>query len=197
MIIIGVTMIERMRDLIDAVLEGKRYKEYYDILHDSVLAIDAKVIIDLGTFMGLSAEAFAKAADKTGGKVYTVDIAAADDPIRKEAYNLSRERLGMRDNVELIQGDSIAVGEQWDKGDVDLVFCDSDHSYERVAGELMIWGGYNPKVFFIHDTVKSEGSYGYPFCAMRDYAEKMNKPFFNFDLRVFNPGLGVIVMEGR
>lgn len=173
-------------------MSGEKHVGYYDILHDCAVAIDAKVVIDLGTFYGGSAEAFAKAMAKTGGVVNTIDIRGEDNPVGKEFYIRSaKQRLADRKHLSFIKGDSVEVAKMW-VGDVDIVFCDSDHSYDHVMGELTEWGKHNPKVFFIHDTFLPPPHPGEPYKAMVDYATANEKPYFNIDT---GPGLGVIVMR--
>lgn len=177
----------------EALSGGPEQREYHRILYNSVLATNAQVIIDLGTFYGSSAEALARAADKTGGKVYTIDICGEDD-FRGDAFYVrkAKEKLQGRANVEFIKGDSIVVAENWDKGDVDIVFCDTDHCYERVVGELRAWGKHNPKVFLIHDIWDAGPVQGPPYRAMKDYAEEKGKQFFSIG---DDQGLGVVIMR--
>lgn len=164
-------------------------KEYRIVLYDSVLAINAKIVVELGTFQGSSTDALSRAVEKTGGKVYTIDNEIGGVPIAE-----AKQRLEGRANIEFIKGDSIAVGESWDKGDVDMVFCDSDHSYEQVMGELTVWEQYNPKIFLIHDTFYPDMTYAPPYYATMDYANKKQKKFFNIDN---GQGLGVVIMIGE
>jgi len=57
-----------------------------------------------------------------------------------------------------IHGDSIEVGEKWDKGAVDLIFVDGDHSYEGCAGDIKSWLPYIKPggLLIVHDYHKAE-----------------------------------------
>jgi len=158
---------------------------YLMVMFAASLAIKARVMVDLGTCTGNSAEVFAEVAELTSGIVYTVDIHNSEE---HENFRKAREKLAGK-KVIFIKGDSIEVGKAWDKGDIDVLFCDTDHSYERVYGELEVWGRYNPKIIFIHDTLGFEGNTDAPYNASKDYAEKNGKKFLNL---IFPHGLGII-----
>ena len=148
----------------------------------TTLALKAKKVVELGTGQGYSGGCFATALRLTGGKLYSVDINAKND-----VYEILKD---YKDIIHYIVDDSIKAGEKWDKGDIDILYCDSDHSYNRVLGELETWGRFNPKVVFIHDTLSRAGEKVAPYHAGTDYAKKYGKTFFNFSVP---HGLGVII----
>lgn len=148
----------------------------------TTMALKAKKVVELGTGQGYSGGCFAIALRLTGGKLYSVDINAKND-----VYEILKD---YKDIIEYIVDDSIKAGEKWDKGDIDILFCDSDHSYGRVIGELETWGRFNPKIIFIHDTLNVAKEIVDPYRAGTDYAEKHGKTFFNFPVPY---GLGVII----
>lgn len=156
---------------------------YVRALYVATVVTKAKIIVELGTsFMeGSSTEAFAKALRITDGELYTIDI--HDYPKIKEVLK------GYR--VTFITGDSIDYGRIWSKGDIDILFCDSDHAYQRVYGELVTWSKWNPKLIFIHDTLIPDGKQGDPYKAGLDFCNKIGKKFINF---TYPSGLGIIVM---
>jgi len=156
------------------------FSPYLNILYITAVALNAKTIVELGTEFGRSAEAFAKAVEITGGRVYSIDIKDC-----LEARNKLKES-----RVTFIKGDSIECERSWDKGNIDVLFCDSDHSFERVYGELTAWSKWHPKLIFIHDTLFPDGSLGPPYEAALEFSKKMGKKFLNF---TFTHGLGVIL----
>jgi len=149
----------------------------------------AKVMVELGTGHGDATSMFNEVAKITDGMVYTIDISSEV---------LGRERLKNEPRVVFILSDSIKATESWDKGDIDVLYCDSDHSYERVYGELMAWEKFHPKVVFVHDPLLPDRAEPpqnwdtptFPYFAMRDYCKKSGRVFFCFN---FPQGLGLIV----
>ena len=89
------------------------------LLVDLVVGAGAKTIVELGTSFGYSTLFLASAAQRTGGRVYTYELAA-----EKHAY--AKERLGeagLADHVEWLLGDAVALLED-QPGPVDFVFID-------------------------------------------------------------------------
>jgi len=153
------------------------------------LLTKAKIMVELGTGHGDATSMFNEVGKITDGVVYTIDISSEV---------LGRERLKNEPRVVFILSDSIKAAETWDKGDIDVLYCDSDHSYERVYGELMVWERFHPKVVFVHDTLlpdRKEAPQNWitlapPYLAMRDYCKNSGRVFFCFN---FPQGLGMIV----
>jgi predicted O-methyltransferase YrrM len=90
-----------------------------NLLVDLIVGAGAKTIVELGTSYGFSTLFLASAAQRTGGKVYTYELAE-----EKQAY--ARERIGeagLADQVEWRLGDAVALlADQ--PGPVDFVFID-------------------------------------------------------------------------
>lgn len=173
-------------------VEGVDIKVIAGVRHFPMLVasvfLNAKTVVELGTGQGSSGDMFVKAMKITGGRVYSIDI---------NPNSIGRERLKDAERITLIIGDSIEVGKRWDKGDIDVLYCDSDHSYARVIGELETWGRFHPKIIFIHDTngppparqYRKDQPHAPPFIAAKEYAEKMGRTFINL---LTPEGLGVI-----
>jgi len=117
----------------------------------------------------------------TDGILYSIDLYPDRDPVKSTIERLRGER-----RIVFIKGDSVEVGKGWDKGDIDVLLCDSNHSYRHVLNELITWG----KVIFVHDTLRPEGGTGPPYDASKEYAERNGRKFLNLD---FKHGLGLIV----
>jgi len=147
------------------------------------LAVKAKVVVELGTGVGYSTDAFLTALRLTDGILYSVDINLGE-PIKGTI-----ERLKGETRVVFILGDSREVGKNWDKGNIDLLLCDSDHHPLHVLAELEIWGKFNPKLILIHDTLNSDGQWGHLYKIVKEYTESKGRIFYNLDIPY---GLGVI-----
>jgi len=94
-------------------------EEAANLLVDLIVGAGAKTIVELGTSFGYSTLFLANAAKRTGGKVYTYELAA-----EKQAY--AKERLaeaGLADLVDWRLGDAVALLEG-QPGPVDFVFID-------------------------------------------------------------------------
>lgn len=154
--------------------------DHINILYITAVALDAKTIVELGTGTGDSGEAFGEAIEITGGRVYSVDIA--------ECLEAKNRLKGHR--ITFIGADSIECGRTWDKGDIDVLLCDSDHSFKRVYGELTVWSKWHPKIIFIHDTLSPDCKITPPYNAALEFSKKAGKKFLNFS---FPHGLGVIL----
>jgi len=157
---------------------------HLNILYAATLAMRAKVVVELGTGFGHSALAFSDALKLTGGTLYTIDKDYDEGMV---AY--AKKYLKERDNIVMITSDSIEAANNWNKP-IDILFCDSDHSYNHVYGELVAWERFNPKIIFIHDTLSREGEKADPYFAAKDYAEKRGKKFVNLGIPL---GLGIII----
>ena len=106
------------------------------------LAMSAKRIVDVGTFLGGSAEALCQGMPKDG-KLFTVDTfegsGLTKGRVSKEAAaRYARDRLS-RFNADVIVGDSREVAASFDKESADLVFLDGAHDYENVMADIKAW----------------------------------------------------------
>ncbi len=104
---------------------------YYNLLYSVAKELQPKFVVELGTCTGGSTSHLAAG---TSGKVLSIDI-----EIRPDA----RERLLAFDNVELMQGDTsdpALADEVANRGPIDLLFIDTDHTAEQVTAELSLFG---------------------------------------------------------
>lgn len=152
-------------------------------------ALNAKTIVELGTGSGYSTQAFLNALRYTGGILYSVDLYPQAENVKPTLIKFKDEK-----QVVFITGDSIEVGNAWNRGPVDIVLCDSDHAKERVTGELDAWNRHTPKLFLIHDVVYLSPAphLADPYYAALEWAKKHQRKFFYLDIPN-TPSVGMIV----
>jgi predicted O-methyltransferase YrrM len=98
------------------------------------------VIVELGSFAGVSSELFALHC----GKLYCVDKWEPYWEINQDEKMLTAEKkfdamISNYNNIVKVKQDSIEAAKMFDDDSIDLVYIDSDHSSERVKAELNTW----------------------------------------------------------
>jgi len=151
----------------------------------TVIDLKAKIIVELGTCLGFSTDAFLKGLRITDGILYSVDL----HPESEETAS-TIARLKDEPRFKFIANDSIEVGKTWNRGGIDILLCDSDHAKLHVLAELEIWSRFNPKIIFVHD-MWEHGKEGPPYYACLEFAAKYGKPFEIRGIRE-GPGVGII-----
>ena len=158
------------------------FKEQLPFLIQTVVALNAQTVLELGTDVGDSTRIFSRALTLTGGRLFTVDLKPPkwDARLMRAYYN-----------VHVITAESTSIG--WDQP-LDLVFID-DHVagmdvYTHLLAELNKFGRW-VRVggqILVHDTLHNE--FGPPIQkAMTEWTTKHELPFVN-DVR--QHGLGII-----
>lgn len=111
-----------------------RFVEMVDML-------DAQVVIELGTRTGVSTIAWLYALERTGGRLFSVDI----DP---------RPEIGEWDHWTFIQGDDLDPAVVSRLPQADIVFIDTSHLYEHTLRELAVyrWLVRSGGLMVCHDT---------------------------------------------
>ena len=97
-------------------------------------------IVEIGGEWGMSASLFCKGA-LPDVKITTVDVFPGDMLV---GHRANLVEAGYVNRSEQIQGDSTAVGKQWDRGAIDLLFIDGDHAYEGVKRDIDAWVRFVP-----------------------------------------------------
>ncbi len=87
-------------------------------------ALDAQVVVELGTSTGFSGLWIAHGLRTTGGHLYTHEI----DPGRIAEARSNFERVGLADLITIIEGDAHQTVARYDEQDVtiDILFLDAD-----------------------------------------------------------------------
>lgn len=96
-----------------------------DRLSNTINEIKNGILIDIGVYGGASSRLMIDMSIENNNKIYGID------PI--PGFNSNNP------NYTYIKDDSVLVGKEWDKGEVDLVFFDSVHAKEQVLCELFYW----------------------------------------------------------
>ena len=113
-------------------------KGLYDLIYKYVNPTD--VVVELGSFAGVSSELFALHCDK----LYCVDKWEPYWEISQQEYmNIAEQRFdsmaNMYKNVVKVKSDSIDAVSQFEDESIDLIYIDSDHSSDRVKQEIDAW----------------------------------------------------------
>lgn len=112
-------------------------------------------IVNIGVEYGRSIAAFVRASRKNRAIITGVEL------ILKPEYALNIKEANIPyEDAFIWVGDSKQVGKEWDRGAIDFLFIDGDHSYEGCLGDIQSWA--------VH--VKPGG-----FMAFHDVAQLTNK----------------------
>ena len=98
------------------------------ILYDKTKKINNGILIDLGVRTGVSSETLLINADEKNNKVFGVDV----------DFSQTAGHVKSNPNYNLIPGDSVTVGKNWDQK-IDFLFVDTFHIKEQVMCELFYW----------------------------------------------------------
>lgn len=132
--------------------DGQRLAYLASRVHDN------GVIVEIGSHRGRSA-AYMAAAVKPTVRIFCIDI--WNNPNKKlylsteddlEAFCAFLTKLGLRDKVIALRGESEMFARAWDKP-IDLLFIDGNHHYDGVKADFMSWYPHVKKggVIAFHD----------------------------------------------
>jgi glycosyltransferase involved in cell wall biosynthesis len=159
-------MMKSANELFSYLLEKAKTKsdinEHLLFLYEMVVNSNAQNIVELGTRDGNSTCALVIGAAKSGGHVVSVDHGkgaeyAGETPTWDALTQTSASitgKLGLGDFWTIIVKDDVDFAKQYHE-EVDLLFIDTEHSYEQTKRELEAWGTkvVNGGMIVIHDTV--------------------------------------------
>lgn len=122
----------------------QRYSQRSDIeMHLPILYREAKgTVLELGVRYGNSTAALLAGVERHGGHLYSVDIVDC------------RGVIEANEKWTFIQADSLDYEtiSPHIPGSIDVLFIDTDHSYERTKSELQLWGNITKGKILLHDT---------------------------------------------
>jgi len=115
------------------------------------VAEGCQIIVNIGAGVGTSGLAFREVAGESA-TIYTVDISEGGPTGGMENERTAFADTGMTLPIQIL-GDSAEVGRAWDKGQVDLVFVDGDHSPDSVRADIHAWLPWvkNGGIIVFHD----------------------------------------------
>jgi predicted O-methyltransferase YrrM len=105
------------------------------------------VCVELGTWFGGSAIPVARLIRQWGGHLTCVDLWASEPVVynRETILNtMSRcrqnfEDAGVGEVVDLVQSSTADAARKWDRGLIDYLYVDADHSYQECKSDLELW----------------------------------------------------------
>jgi len=130
-----------------------------DLLIELVQTLsDDAIMVELGTCQGRSGLAMASIC-RGQQVVYMVDNFRGEDHLGRGGWvwpdrdvleeNIIKMRAGER--CVVVEGDTVQVGLDWDKGVVSLLFVDASHDYESVLADLRAWLPHVRGYVCLHD----------------------------------------------
>lgn len=156
-------------------IHAKKIRDAFGYLHEDELtrmfdlAFGKKRIVNIGAGSGTSGLVL-REGSSNDSEIYTVDISSGGP-----FGGLVNERNAFRNTgyklpVQIL-ADSKKYGHVWDKGDIDLLFIDGDHSEIGVAGDIIAWVNHVKKdgLILFHDY----GSNNWPY--VKIVADKMQE----------------------
>lgn len=146
---------QKVRDSFNYLSQGE-----LDLLREIVLSLPPNpVIVNIGAGAGTSGLLFLETRSDT--IVHTIDIQDESSPfgcLEGERQVVHEAGLGHLWNKRWFQvhGDSKAMADKWNGGEIDLLFVDGDHSYKGCMGDLVTWGRHVKQegLIAVHDYEK-------------------------------------------
>jgi len=131
------------------------------------------VFVDLGVRTGNSSTILLEGSTERKNKVYGVDI----------SFSSCATKVKKHPNYTMIENDSVIAGEEWDGGEIDVLFVDTIHSEPQVMCELHKWYPHMKEggsVIF-HDSNWPKGKFFKPMGKAFGRVDTAIKRFFNID----------------
>lgn len=118
--------------------------EHLPTLHDTVVELEAKTVVELGVRTGNSTAALLAGAAETGGHLWSVDVRLMP------SANYTPLQRAAGDHWSFIIGDDLTVADQLPE-QIDVLFIDSSHHYDHTLAELRLYGP-RANLILLHDT---------------------------------------------
>ena len=151
------------------------FEPYNELLYSLPFLVDAKVIVETGFGQGGSTQLFLKALSELDNPeerhLYTIEkfMDYPSLPLGRREVKSNIEAMNFKAKWDLIEGDSFDIGRNF-RQDFDLLFLDSDHSYETVRDELNTFGMKTKSLIITDDANYPDGRIAPPTPAMIDFS---------------------------
>lgn len=124
---------------------------HLEFMHDLVVSENAQNVVELGVRSGNSTAALLYGVEKTGGRLWSVDIVHPDWPKEFFSHPQSLLVLGNDTDPDVL----VKLPEQ-----IDICFIDTSHHYDHTLLELRKYGPRS-RILLLHDTALDR-PYGAP-----------------------------------
>jgi hypothetical protein len=135
-------------------IEGWMTGQEMDWLRTTSVKMES--IVEIGSWKGRST----KELLDSGSKVYAVDHFQGSNDCNDETFKLAKEQdiyaefmknVGHYPNLEVVRMDSKEAAKQVEDKSVDMVFIDSEHTYDGVKADILRWYPKATKIISGHD----------------------------------------------
>jgi predicted O-methyltransferase YrrM len=104
-------------------------------LYDAAMSLRGGIIVELGICHGRTAAMLALSGRYTGTRYFGVDFFGLEGDAETVRAKFEKHRL----YGEIIEGNTHAVGQWWDKGPISMLFIDAGHDEANVKPDIEIW----------------------------------------------------------
>jgi cephalosporin hydroxylase len=116
--------------------------DHLPYLYDTVVESNAQTVVELGVRSGNSTAAFMAAVQKTGGHLWSVDVAIPSWP--QEFYGTGFSSLIIGNDLDFGVADQLP-------DQIDVLFVDTNHWFHHTLEELRLYGP-RARTILLHDT---------------------------------------------
>jgi len=144
-----------------------------EVLLNLIKTKENSIFVDLGVRDGNSSTIFLEGSTERENKVYGVDI----------SFETCSTKIKKHPNYTMIENDSVIAGDEWDGGEIDVLFVDTIHSEPHVMCELHKWYPHMKKggSIVFHDSNWPDGKIYKPMGKSFGRVDTAIKKFFNID----------------
>src|SRR5271166_752059 len=102
------------------------------------MTVRCKIVVELGTRLGDSTRAILAACEDTGSKLYSFDIENVEATVSSISTEIT-DWPALQRNWIFETKDSVEAANTALSNSPDLIFIDTDHSFERTSAEIAAW----------------------------------------------------------